>query len=121
MQTGCVVESSRIFDKFEVNRLLEAMWLDIQEMFPGIDQKVEWKFTYKCAGCDGLARKPGQVGVYKPDITAPGLKGLYFAGDCYRGRGLALNSAALSAWNCAGEILEKNGRLLAEPVQISQQ
>ena len=86
------------------------MWLDIQEMFPGIDEKVEWKFAYKCMGCDGLARKPGQVGAFKPDIVAPGTQGLYFAGDTYRGRGLALNSAALSGRNCAEKILEKYGR-----------
>jgi prolycopene isomerase len=109
LQTGCVVERSRVLDKFEAQRLLETMWLDIQEMFPGIDQKVEWKFAYKCAGCDGLARKPDQVGDYKPDIKAPGLEGLYFAGDTYRGRGLALNSAALSASNCAEKILKQNG------------
>jgi predicted NAD/FAD-dependent oxidoreductase len=35
---------------------------------------------------------------------------LYFAGDTYRGRGLALNSAALSGRNCAEKILEKYGR-----------
>lgn len=109
MQTDCVVEVDQIFDKFELERLLGSMWEDIAEMFPGIDDKVEWKFAYKCIGCDGLARKPGQVGAFKPDIVAPGVKGLYFAGDTYRGRGLALNSAALSGKTCAEKILEKYG------------
>lgn len=109
MQTDCVVEVDQIFDKFELERLLDAMWTDIGEMFPGIDEKVEWKFAYKCIGCDGLARKPGQVGAFKPDIVAPGVQGLYFAGDTYRGRGLALNSAALSGMNCAEKVLEKYG------------
>ena len=107
MQTDCVVEIDQIFDKFELERLLALMWVDIQEMFPGIDDKVEWKFTYKCVGCDGLARKPGQVGMFKPDVAAPGVDGLYFAGDTYRGRGLALNSAALSGRTCAERIIEK--------------
>lgn len=110
LQTDCVVEPDEIFDKFELDRLLASMWTDIQEMFPGIDEKVEWKFAYKCMGCDGLARKPGQVGSFKPDIVAPGVEGLYFAGDTYRGRGLALNSAALSGMNCAEKILEKYGK-----------
>lgn len=109
MQTDCVVEVDQIFDKFELERLLALMWTDIQEMFPGIDEKVEWKFAYKCVGCDGLARKPGQVGAFKPDVVAPGVQGLYFAGDTYRGRGLALNSAALSGRACAEKILEKFG------------
>jgi prolycopene isomerase len=106
LQTDCVVEVEQIFDKFELERLLDLMWRDIQEMFPGIDEKVEWKFPYKCIGCDGLARKPGQVGVFKPDVEAPSVHGLYFAGDTYRGRGLALNSAAVSARICANRILE---------------
>jgi len=110
LQTDCVVEVAQIFDKFELARLLDLMWIDIREMFPGIDDKVEWKFTYKCIGCDGLARKPGQVGAFKPDVVAPGIEGLYFAGDTYRGRGLALNSAALSGMNCARAIIERHGR-----------
>jgi prolycopene isomerase len=110
MQTDCVVEVEQIFDKFELERLLALMWVDIQEMFPGIDDKVEWKFTYKCVGCDGLARKPGQVGMFKPDVVAPGVEGLYFAGDTYRGRGLALNSAALSGRMCADRIIAKYAR-----------
>lgn len=109
LQTDCVVDVDQIFDKFELNRLLGSMWTDIQEMFPGIDEKVEWKFAYKCIGCDGLARKPGQVGAFKPDVVAPGVQGLYFAGDTYRGRGLALNSAALSGKTCAEKVLEKYG------------
>ncbi len=109
LQTDCVVEVDQIFDKFELERLLASMWTDITEMFPGIDEKVEWKFAYKCIGCDGLARKPGQVGAFKPDVVAPGVEGLYFAGDTYRGRGLALNSAALSGMTCAEKILEKYG------------
>ncbi len=109
MQTDCAVEVDQIFDKFELERLLDSMWTDIGEMFPGIDEKVEWKFAYKCIGCDGLARKPGQVGAFKPDVVAPGVEGLYFAGDTYRGRGLALNSAALSGKNCAEKVLEKYG------------
>ena len=109
MQTDCVVEVGQIFDKFELERLLALMWKDIQEMFPGIEGKVEWMFPYKCIGCDGLARKPGQVGNFKPDVIAPGVEGLYFAGDTYRGRGLALNGAALSGLLCAEKILEKYG------------
>lgn len=109
LQTDRVVEVDQIFDKFELERLLDSMWTDITEMFPGIEEKVEWKFAYKCIGCDGLARKPGQVGAFKPDIVAPGVQGLYFAGDTYRGRGLALNSAALSGKTCAERILEKYG------------
>lgn len=109
LQTDCVVEPGEILDKFELERLLDALWKDLEEMFPGIGDKVEWKFAYKCMGCDGLSRKPGSVGAFKPDIAAPGVRGLFFAGDCYRGRGLALNSAAQSGMRCAEKVLETHG------------
>jgi len=74
-------------------------------MFPGIEESVEWKIPYFVAGCDGLARKPGLVGRFKPALKAPSVGGLYFAGDTYQGRGLAANGAALSAMHCADLIL----------------
>ena len=82
------------------------MWEDIREMFPGIDDKVEWKIPYFVDGCDGLARKPGLVGNFKPALTAPGIPNLFFAGDTYIGRGLAANGAARSAMHCADLILK---------------
>ncbi|NVM28193.1 MAG: FAD-dependent oxidoreductase [Candidatus Helarchaeota archaeon] len=90
--------------KFNMKRYYELLWLDIEELFPEI-QTLEFKIKYRTAvGCDGLARKPFQVGEFKPDVVGP-VKGLYFAGDCYRGRGLAINSSASSAMLCAEKIL----------------
>jgi 1-acyl-sn-glycerol-3-phosphate acyltransferase len=39
------------------------------------------------AGIAGLGRSPGLTGKYRPPVAMPGMKGLYFAGDCYTGRG----------------------------------
>lgn len=109
-QTDIVVEPSAILDKFELARMLDLMWKDLQEMYPGFEDRLEWAFPYKCMGCDGLARQPGQVGHFKPELTAPGVDGLYFAGDCYKGRGLAINAAATSGMLCADLILDKYGK-----------
>ncbi|MEN8246290.1 MAG: FAD-dependent oxidoreductase [Thermodesulfobacteriota bacterium] len=106
LHTDIVCEHAEASDKFERNRLLNLMWEDIQEMFPGIDNKVEWKIPYFVDGCDGLARKPGLVGNFKPALTAPGISNLFFAGDTYIGRGLAANGAARSAMHCADIILK---------------
>lgn len=90
--------------KFNMKRLYDLLWQDIMDLFPKI-QTVEFKIKYRTAvGCDGLARKPFQVGDFKPDVIGP-VEGLYFAGDCYRGRGLAINSSASSAMLCAEKIL----------------
>jgi len=105
LHTDCVTEYPQVADKFSRRRILDLLWKDIREMFPGIEEVLEWKIPYYVAGCDGLARKPGLVGRFKPGLKAPGIANLYFAGDTYQGRGLASNGAALSAMHCADLIL----------------
>ena len=106
LHTDIVCEHSETSDKFKRQKLLNLMWEDVKEMFPGIEAKVEWKLPYYVDGCDGLARKPGLVGNFKPGLRAPGIPNLFFAGDTYVGRGLATNGAAKSAMLCADLILE---------------
>ncbi|MBT8491156.1 MAG: FAD-dependent oxidoreductase, partial [Deltaproteobacteria bacterium] len=110
LHTDIVVENPQASDRFERERLLALMWEDVKEMFPGIESKVEWKVPYYVDGCDGLARQPGLVGNFKPSLTAPGIPNLYFAGDTYIGRGLAMNGAALSSMMCADIILKELGK-----------
>jgi prolycopene isomerase len=107
LHTDIVVEHSEASDKFKRNELLALMWEDLKEMFPGLEEKLEWKIPYYVDGCDGLARKPGLVGCFKPALSAPGIPNLFFAGDTYIGRGLALNGAAKSAMLCADGILKQ--------------
>lgn len=110
LHTDCVTEYPEVADKFSRRRILGLLWEDLKEMFPGIEEAVEWRIPYYVAGCDGLARKPGLVGRFKPGLKAPGVGRLYFAGDTYQGRGLATNGAALSAMQCADLILEEIGK-----------
>lgn len=105
--TDIVVEHAEASDKFKRERLLALMWKDMKEMFPGLEEKLEWRLPYYVDGCDGLARQPGLVGNYKPGLVAPGIPNLYFTGDTYQGRGLAINGAALSSMKCADLILKE--------------
>ncbi len=107
LHTDLVCEHHEASDKFKRERLLALHWEDLKDMFPGIEKKVEWKIPYYVDGCDGLARQPGLVGNFKPALQAPGIPNLYFAGDTYIGRGLAINSAALSGMKCADLILKE--------------
>ncbi len=106
LHVDVVCEYDEASDPFERRRILEALRLDLAEMFPGIWEKTEWELPYYVAGCDGLARKPGLVGEYKPKLQAPGVGNMFFAGDTYIGRGLAMNGAALSAMLCADIIMK---------------
>lgn len=106
LHTDIVCEHAEASDRFKRQRLLDLMWEDVKEMFPGIETRMEWRLPYYVDGCDGLARKPGLVGNFKPGLSAPGIPNLFFAGDTYVGRGLAANGAARSAMLCADLILE---------------
>jgi len=106
LHTDIVCEHAEASDPFKREKLLKLLWEDLKEMFPGIEEKKEWRLPYYVDGCDGLARKPGLVGNFKPRLRAPGIQNLYFAGDTYTGRGLAANGAARSAMLCADLILK---------------
>lgn len=109
LHTDIVCEYHEANNRVKRAQISRLMWNDILHMFPGIEEKLEFSIPYYVVGCDGLARKPGLVGDFKPELTAPGVEGLYFAGDTYRGRGLAMNSAALSAMECVELITTKRG------------
>ena len=103
--TDNVAEPEELADKFNLQRLMVQHWEDVKEMYAFGDDEVEFKLPYFTTGCDGLARKPGLTGDFKPDLQAPGVDGLYFAGDTYLGRGLAIEGAARSAILCVERIL----------------
>ncbi len=103
--TDNVTEPCEVEDKFNRARLMEKHWEDIKEMFSFGEEDVDFALPYFTAGCDGLARKPGLTGNFKPDLQASGIGGLYFAGDTYLGRGLAIEGASRSALLCVERIL----------------
>ncbi|HQG32778.1 MAG TPA: FAD-dependent oxidoreductase [Deltaproteobacteria bacterium] len=80
---------------------------DLAELFPGIWDSVEWAIKGTFTGIDGIARRPRCVGIFRPDVKAPFMEGLYFAGDTVRGRGVGMDFAARSGVRCAEKILGK--------------
>ncbi len=103
--TDNVAEPWELENKFNLNRLIQQHWEDVKEMYSFGEDDVEFKLPYFTTGCDGLARKPGLTGDFKPDVQAPAVDGLWFAGDTYLGRGLAIEGAARSAILCVERIL----------------
>ena len=103
--TDSVCEPYEIEDKFNLMAKMELHWEDIKEMFQFEDGEVEFAYPYYTTGCDGLARKPGLTGNFKPDVEAPGVGGLYFCGDTYLGRGLAIEGASHSSLLCFERIM----------------
>ena len=78
---------------------------DLEELFPGIWKSVQWGIKGTFTGIDGIARRPRCVGIFRPDYKAPGIDGLYFAGDTVRGRGVGMDFASRSGLRCVEKIL----------------
>ena len=80
---------------------------DLEELFPGIWKSVKWGIKGTFTGIDGIARRPRCVGIFRPDYKAPGIDGLYFAGDTVRSRGVGMDFASRSGLRCVEKILNK--------------
>ncbi len=91
-------------------KTLEQFWEVVKKMFPNVEQDLVWRQDGFTIGIDGLSRSPGMTGRYRLPVFLPEVPGLYFAGDCYTGRGVGMNTAASSAMICAEEILARQGR-----------
>jgi len=104
----CTPEQARD-DQF-CKEVWAKFWETLQKMFPGLEENVLWKYDGRMVGIDGLARSPGLTGKYRPPVYMKEVPGLYFAGDCYTGRGVGMNAAANSAMLCAGKILSDVGK-----------
>ena len=91
-------------------KTLEQFWEVVKKMFPNVERDLVWKQDGFTIGIDSLSRSPGMTGRYRLPVYLPEVPGLYFAGDCYTGRGVGMNTAASSAMICVQEILARQGR-----------
>jgi phytoene dehydrogenase-like protein len=55
----------------------------------------------------GVFQKPALVGIFRPDYTAPGLEGLWFASETFRSRGIGVDRAARAGLTCVEQIMGK--------------
>jgi len=91
-------------DRDKLFRKIDAMKQDVEEMFPGWQKKCRWIQPY--FHWEEPARNPGREGVFRPGPKAPGIEGLYLAGDTVSSRSLpGMECACDSAMICVREIL----------------
>ncbi|MCX5852881.1 MAG: FAD-dependent oxidoreductase [Deltaproteobacteria bacterium] len=104
---GACCTPAQAIDKDFREKTLAAFWELLKKMFPSMEADLLWKHDGFYVGIDGLSRSPGMTGRYRPPVYLPEVPGLYFAGDCYTGRGVGMNAAANSAMICADTILKQ--------------
>lgn len=93
-------------DRSRVNAAFEALEEDLKVMYPQIFRgEILVKARRLALVIDGLRRTPFYTGRYRLPHTAPGVQGLYFAGDTVRTRGCGIDAAARSGVLCAGAVL----------------
>lgn len=87
---------------------------DLETFYPKLftRKNIIWKRRHLVANpAFGVFQKPGLVGVFRPDYTAPGVEGLYFASETFRSRGIGVDRAARAGLTCAEKYL---GRRIPE-------
>lgn len=96
-------EESR--DRAKVKKVVEAVPRFLESAYPGFSDCVDWALYPMCWKLEGVAKSISQAGTLKPEVEAPGVEGLYFAGDTARGFGVAMDCACSAGINCAAAIL----------------
>lgn len=104
---GACCTREQVADKKFQEKALAAFWELVKKMFPNVEKDLLWRKDAATTGIDGLSRSPGMTGKLRPPVSLPEVPGLYFAGDCYRGRGVGMSSASNSAMYCAEAILSQ--------------
>ena len=92
-------------DRRKVAKVVEAVPEFLERAYPGFSECVDWALYPMCWKLEGVAKSISQAGTLKPEVEAPGLAWLYFAGDTARGFGVAMDCACSSGINCAAAIL----------------
>lgn len=92
-------------DRRKVMKVVEAVPEFFEGIYPGFRSCVEWALYPMCWKLEGVAKSISQAGKLKPEVEAPGVDGLYFAGDTARGFGVAMDCACSSGINCAAAVL----------------
>jgi phytoene dehydrogenase-like protein len=107
-EVSCICDSELGQDRERLNEKIDLMKADLEEMFPGWQEKVIWEKPY--FHWVESARTPGREGIYRPGPKPPAVEGLYFTGDTVTSRALpGLETAADSAVICANQILADTG------------
>ncbi len=91
-------------DRELVMKVVRAIPHFLESVYPGFKDSIEWELYPVCTKLEGVAKSVSQAGSLKPEVKAPGVEGLYFAGDTARGYGVAMDCACSSGILCASTI-----------------
>jgi len=80
----------------------------LEKRYPGFKDSIDWAMFPTSWKLEGVAKSKTQAGTLKAPVKAPGVEGLYFAGDTVKGYGVAMDCACAAGLICASEITGKD-------------
>lgn len=102
----CVCEPPFGTDPEKIKKTIGEIKEFVDKIFPGFEKKAIW--TRPFFRWEEPSRSAGRMGKFRPGAKAPGIAGLFFAGDTANSRTVpGLEAAADSAMICAEAILGK--------------
>ncbi len=76
----------------------------LEKRYPGFGQSMDWVLFPTAWKLEGVAKSKTQAGTLKAPVEAPGVEGLFFAGDTVKGYGVAMDCAVAAGLICASRI-----------------
>jgi phytoene dehydrogenase-like protein len=102
---GGIIPGDKAKDVGYLTRQFELFEEDLKEMYPGL-QGTYWRRRHLVHDPSfGVIQKPGLVGTFRPHWRAPNVKGLYFASETFRSRGIGVDRAARAGLTVVEDIL----------------
>jgi len=101
---GFACKANQIRNKAWLRDMFYKIELDLEEMFPAFKHTLWRKRHVVYEPPFGVQGKPGVVGRFRPDLIAPGVEGLYFVSDSFRGRGIGMDKVSRTALSCVEKI-----------------
>ncbi|MEW6529960.1 MAG: FAD-dependent oxidoreductase [Thermodesulfobacteriota bacterium] len=80
----------------------------LEGRYPGFRDSIDWALFPVSWRLEGVAKDINQAGTLKSPVKAPGVEGLFFAGDTVRGYGVAMDCACAAGLICASKITGKD-------------
>ncbi len=80
----------------------------LERRYPGFKKSMDWALFPTAWKLEGVAKSKTQAGTLKAPVEAPGVEGLYFAGDTVKGYGVAMDCAVAAGLICASRITGKD-------------
>lgn len=80
----------------------------LERRYPGFKDSIDWALFPVSWRLEGVAKDINQAGTMKTPVRAPGVEGLFFAGDTVKGYGVAMDCACAAGMICASEITGKD-------------